>query len=76
VHQPVTRVLFIEGSDETALRSFALRLALPWRLLRRSEQGLVLLEVSHPTEETERAAAALANARSWTFDVVDEHPGG
>ena len=72
----MTRVLFIEGSDETALRSFALGLALPWRLLARPEQGLFLLEVTHPAEGTERAAAQLAGARSWTFDVVDEHPGG
>jgi hypothetical protein len=72
----MTRVLFVEGSDETALRSFALRLALPWRLLARPEQGLFLLEVTHPAEETERAAAALANVRAWTFDIVDEHAGG
>lgn len=70
------RVLFIEGSDESALRSFALPLALPWRLLSRPEQGLFLLEVTRPAEETERAAAALSNVRVWTFDVVAEHPGG
>ncbi|MBK9968809.1 MAG: hypothetical protein IPP07_29750 [Holophagales bacterium] len=72
----VTRVLFVEGKDEAAFRSFAQGLALPWRLLARPGQGLFLLEVTHATGETERAAAALANARTWTFDVVDEHPGG
>ena len=72
----MTRVLFIEGKDETALRSFARELALPWRLLASPEQALFLLEVTHATGEPERAAAALANARTWTFDVVDEQPGG
>jgi len=71
----VTQVLFVEGKDEAALRAFAQGLALPWRLLARPEQGLVLLEVTHPGQETERAAAGLANVRAWTFDVVDEHPG-
>ncbi|HYN41121.1 MAG TPA: hypothetical protein VE129_05040 [Thermoanaerobaculia bacterium] len=72
----MTRVLFVEGKDEAALLSFAQGLALPWRLLARCEQGLFLLEVTHPAGETERAASALANARAWTFVVVDEHPGG
>jgi len=72
----VTRVLFIEGKDEAALRSFARTLSLPWRFLARPGQGLFLLEVTHPDAETERAAAALSNARAWTFDVVDERPGG
>jgi len=71
----VTRVLFVEGRDESALRAFALGIALPWRLLARSEQGLYLLEVTHPGEETESAAAALADVRAWTFDVLDERPG-
>lgn len=71
----MTRVLFVEGKDETALRSFAQGLALPWRLLTRPEQKLFLLEVTHPAEETERAAAALTGVRAWTFDVLDEHPG-
>ncbi len=71
----MTRVLFIEGKDEAALRSFAKGLALPWRLLVRPEQGLFLLEVTQPDQETERAAAALASIRAWTFDVVGEHPG-
>ncbi len=53
----------------------AQRLALPWRLLTRPEQKLFLLEVTHPAEETERAAAALTGVRAWTFDVLDEHPG-
>ncbi len=72
----MTRVLFVEGRDEAALRSFALELVRPWRLLARPEQGLFLLEVTQPGEETERAAAALASVRAWTFDVVGEHPGG
>ncbi len=72
----MTRVLFVEGKDEAALRAFALGLALPWRLLARPEQGLFLLEVAHPDQETERAAAALGSVRAWTFDVVGEHPGG
>ncbi len=69
------RLLFVEGKDEAALRSFAQGLALPWRLLARPEQGLFLLEVTRPDEETERTAAAMASVRAWTFDVVDEHPG-
>jgi hypothetical protein len=72
----VTRVLFVEGKDEGTLRSFALGLALPWRLLARPGQGLFLLEVTHPAEDAECAAAALAGVRAWTFDVVDEHSGG
>jgi hypothetical protein len=72
----VTRVLFIEGKDEASLRSFAQGLALPWRLLARPEQGLFLLEVTHPAEETELAAATLASVRTWTFAIVHEHPGG
>ena len=72
----MTRVLFVEGKDEAALRAFARGLALPWRLLARPEQGLFLLETTHPAEENERAAAALPSVRAWTFDVVDEHPGG
>ena len=72
----MTRVLFIEGKDEAALRSFALGLALPWRLLARPEQGLFLLEVTHPAEETELAAAVLQSVRTWTFAIVGEHPGG
>jgi hypothetical protein len=71
----VTRVLFVEGRDESALRSFALGLALPWRLLARPEQGLFLLEVTQAGEETERQAAVLADVRAWTFDVLDEHTG-
>ena len=72
----MTRVLFVEGKDEAALRAFAQRLTLPWRLLARPEQGLFLLEVSRPTQESERAASALPGTRTWTFDIVDEHPGG
>ena len=72
----MTRVLFVEGKDEAALRAFAQGLALPWRLLARPEQELFLLEVSHAGEETGRAAAALANVRAWAFDVVDESLGG
>ncbi len=71
----MTRVLFVEGRDDAVLRSFALGLALPWRLLARPEQGLFLLEITNPDEETGRAAAMLAGVRSWTFDVVDEHAG-
>lgn len=72
----MTRILFVEGKDEAVLRAFARRLALPWRLLSRPAQGLFLLEVTDPREETESAAAALGSVRAWTFDVVDEHPGG
>lgn len=72
----MTRVLFVEGKDEAALRLFARRLTLPWRLLARPEQGLFLLETTDPGTEIERAAAALASVRTWTFDVVGEHPGG
>ncbi|MBK8595144.1 MAG: hypothetical protein IPN83_06055 [Holophagales bacterium] len=70
------RVLFVEGTDEAALRSFAAGLNHPWRLLARPEQGLYLLEVTEPGEETGRAAAKLAGFRSWTFDVLDERAGG
>ena len=72
----MTRVLFAEGKDEAALRAFAQGLALPWRLLARPEQGLFLLEVTHHGPEIERAAAGLANVRTWTFDVVDERSDG
>lgn len=71
----MTRVLFVEGRDDAVLRAFALGLAFPWRLLARPEQGLYLLEVTRPGEETERAAAKLAGVRTWTFDVVDESAG-
>lgn len=70
------RVLFVEAKDEALLRSFALGLDLPWRLLARPEEGLFLLEVTNAGEETGRAAARLAGARSWTFHVVEERPGG
>lgn len=71
----MTRILFAEGKDEAVLRAFARGLTLPWRLLSRPAQGLFLLEVTDPREETERDAAALESVRAWTFDVVDEHPG-
>ncbi len=70
----MTRVLFVEGEDDAALRAFAASLATPWRLLARPEQGLFLLEAADPGEEAERAAAALPGARSWAFDVVAEGP--
>jgi hypothetical protein len=70
----VTRILFVEGKDEAALRSFAGRLATPWRLLARPEQGLFLLEAADPGEEAERAAGGLPGARAWAFDVVAEGP--
>lgn len=72
----MTRILFVEGKDEAVLRAFAQGLTLPWRLLGRPAQGLFLLEVTDPLAETESAAAALERVRTWTFDVVDEHPGG
>lgn len=72
----MTRVLFVEGKDEAALREFAQRLTLPWRLLARPEQGLFLLETTDPGKENERAAAELPNAHAWTFDVLDEESGG
>lgn len=72
----MTRVLFVEGRDEDALRAFAASLSSPWRLLSSPEQGLFLLESTGAGEEAERAAAALGGVRSWAFDVVDEHPGG
>lgn len=70
----MSRVLFVEGRDEAALRDFAASLASPWRLLARPEQGLFLLEAADPGAEAERAAAALAGARAWAFDVVAEGP--
>lgn len=72
----MTRVLFVEGKDEAELRAFAQKLTLPWRLLARPEQGLFLLETTDPGREIERAAAELANAHAWTFDILDEEPGG
>jgi hypothetical protein len=72
----VTRVLFVEGRNEDALRTFASTLSSPWRLLSRPEQRLFLLETTGAGEDAERAAAELDGVRSWAFDVVDEHPGG
>lgn len=70
----MTRVLFVEGKDEAALRAFAASLATPWRLLSRTEQGLFLLEAVDAGAEVEQAAANLAGARAWAFDVVAEGP--
>ncbi len=70
----MTRVLFVEGRDEAALRSLAEGLAVPWRLLARPEQGLFLLEVTAPAPELEREAEGLSGLRSWAFDVVDGRP--
>ena len=68
----MTRVLFVEGTDEAALRAFARGLRTPWRLLSRPEQGLFLLEADRPGEAAESAAAALPGLRSWTFEVVED----
>lgn len=70
----MTRVLFVEGRDEAALRAFAKGLACRWRLLAREEQGLFLLEATDPGEEAERAAGSLPGARAWAFEVVGEGP--
>lgn len=70
------RVLFVEGKDEAVLRAFAQGLTPRWRLLSRPEQGLFLLETTDPGREIERAASGLAGTHAWTFDVLDEHPGG
>ena len=72
----MTRVVFVEGKDEGALRAFARTLDAPWRLLARPEQGLFLLEVTDPAGEAERTAASLEGVRAWAFGVVDESPGG
>ena len=70
----MTRVVFVEGRDEAALREFARVLACRWRLLARPGQGLVLLEATDPGEEAERGAASLPGVRTWAFEVVDEGP--
>ena len=70
----MTRVLFVEGRDEAALRSLAEGLAVPWRLLARPEQGLFLLEATDPAPELEREAASLPGLRAWAFDVLDQRP--
>jgi hypothetical protein len=70
----VTRVLFVEGKDESALRALAERCPVPWRLLARPEQGLFLLEVTDPAPDLEREASSLPELRAWTFDVVDRRP--
>jgi hypothetical protein len=72
----MTRVLFVEGKDADALRAFSRTLPGRWRLLARPKQGLFLLEATDAGEEAERAAAALPGARAWSFDVLDEGPGG
>lgn len=72
--EALTRILFVEGKDEAALRAFAASLTTPWRLLSRPEQGLFLLEATDPGEEAERAADDLPGARVWAFDVVAEGP--
>jgi hypothetical protein len=71
----VTRVLFVEGRDEAALRAFAAGLSSPWRLLSRPEQGLFLLEATGAGAEAESAAGELPGVRAWAFVVVDERPG-
>lgn len=70
----MTRVLFVEGRDEAALRAFSKGLDDRWRLLARREQGLFLLEATDPGEGAERAAAALPGVQCWTFEVVAEGP--
>lgn len=70
----MTRVLFVEGRDEAALRKLAERLGVPWRLLARPEQGLFLLEATDPTPEVEREAVSLPGLRAWAFDVLDGRP--
>lgn len=70
----MTRVLFVEGKDEAALRALAARRPVPWRLLARPEQGLFLLEVTDPAPDLEREASSLPGLRGWTFDVVDRRP--
>lgn len=72
----MTRVLFVEGRDEAALRALAARLGGAWRLLARPGQGLYLLEATGVGEEAERAAAALSGVRAWAFEIVDAGPGG
>ncbi|HQN05985.1 MAG TPA: hypothetical protein PLL76_04610 [Thermoanaerobaculia bacterium] len=68
------RVLFVEGSDEPALRALAMPLAGPWRLLARPEQRLFLLEATDPPPDLERKAASRPGLRAWTFEVVDARP--
>ncbi len=68
------RILFAEGRDEAALRTFARGLACRWRLLARPEQTLFLLEAEDPGEEAERAAGSLDGVKTWAFDVVGEGP--
>ena len=68
------RVLFVEGTDEALLRAFAARIAAPWRLLARPEQGLFLLEATDPGEGIEREAASIPGARAWAFGVLSEGP--
>ena len=70
----MTRVLFVEGRNEAALRALAERLDVPWRLLARPEQGLFLLEATDPAPELEREAASLPGLRAWAFDVLDQRP--
>ena len=73
----MTRVLFVEGKDEAALRALAARLEGPWRLLSRPEQGLFLLEAELPAGDDgglEREAARLEGARAWSFEVLDGRP--
>ena len=70
----MTRVLFVEGKDDDALRALAARLDVPWRLLARPEQGLFLLEVTDPAPDLEREASSLPGLRAWTFAVVDRRP--
>ncbi|MHB8798508.1 MAG: hypothetical protein ACYDBY_08620 [Thermoanaerobaculia bacterium] len=72
----MTRVLFVEGKDEAALRKLAERHGAPWRLLARPEQGLFLLEATDPVPGLDREAASLPGLRAWTFDVVDPGPPG
>ena len=70
----MTRVLFVEGRNEAALRALAERTDAAWRLLARPEQGLFLLEVTDPAPDLEREASSLPGLRAWTFAVVDRRP--
>ncbi len=67
----MTRVLFVEGRNEAALRALAERTDAAWRLLARPEQGLFLLEATDPPPGLEREAATVPGLRAWAFDVVD-----
>lgn len=66
------KVLFVEGKDLEALRSFTRKHRHPYRILFRKEQGLYLLEMWGVGEQTIGEAENLEGVRAWSFVLLEE----